>query len=393
MEISFNDTATAYAYKSSAALRNANFIFSTVNNPFTCSLATGTVKLGLKIGLPIEGIVKKTIFSHFCGGESISKSLSTVDKLGLSGVRTILDYSVEGGNNESGFDDTLQEVLKTIDNAANKKNIPFAVFKMTGLASVALLEKIQAGQTISKVEQMAFERISERVETICGSAHDYSVPVLIDAEETWIQDVIDDLAYKMMAKFNKKKSIVFNTYQLYRTESLTNLRKALDRAVANGFYLGAKLVRGAYMEKERERAKLLGYPSPIHADIQATNKAFNNALNLCKEKIEKISVICGSHNECSTQYLADLMSQFNIENNDPRIWFSQLYGMSDHISFNLAKAGYNVAKYLPYGPIKSVMPYLLRRAEENTSVTGQSSRELVMIRKEIKRRKTIESIS
>jgi proline dehydrogenase len=391
MKTSFSDTATAYAYKTNGELQNANFIFSTVNHPLLCSIATNAVKLGLKIKLPIDWIIKKTVFSHFCGGDTIKNSYGVVVKLAASGVGTILDYSVEGATTELGFDATASEILKTIDNAKASRHVPFAVFKMTGIASANLLEKIQNNTNLSDDEQQAYNRIEERVDKICREAQQADVPILIDAEESWIQETIDSLVYKMMAKYNGEKTVVFNTYQLYRTTSLMNLQNAYQLASENNYHLGAKLVRGAYMEKERERAVALGYPSPIQPDLNSTNNAFNNALKFCIENISQISMICGSHNEESNRYLTELMSQHNIEYDDPRVWFSQLYGMSDNISFNLAKSRYNVAKYVPYGPVTSVMPYLLRRAAENTSVAGQSSRELRMVRAEIRRRKLVKA--
>jgi proline dehydrogenase len=307
--------------------------------------------------------------------------------LGAFGVVEILDYSVEGEKSEKGFDQTTEELLRTIDKAKGSKHIPFSVFKVTGLASSELLEKIQNNAELSNDDKAAFERVRSRVDRICRKAYDNKVLVLVDAEETWIQEPIDDLAYEMMRKYNKEQAIVFNTYQLYRTESLGNLKKAHQTAVDNNYYLGAKVVRGAYMEKERDRAEKMGYPSPIQPNKDSSDKAFNEALDFCIDHIDRISVMCGSHNEYSNLYLTQLMAKNGIAKNDSRVWFAQLFGMSDNISFNLARAGYKVAKYVPYGPVRAVMPYLFRRAAENTSVAGQSSRELTMIKKELKRRK------
>lgn len=386
-EISLDNTAIAFSYKSNTELRKANFIFSTVNHPWISALATGAVKAALSLRLPIDGIIRKTVFDHFVGGISIQDSEDVIQKLAAFGVGTILDYSVEGEKSEPGFELTLNELLRTIDKAKTSSHIPFSVFKVTGLGSTELLAKIQAGEKLSDSEKTAYEQLKERVDKICKKAYENKVPVLVDAEETWIQDPIDALADEMMAKYNKEKPIVFNTYQLYRTASLANLHQAHKKATANNYYLGAKVVRGAYMEKERHRAEKMGYPSPIYPTKEATDKAFNDALLFCVTHLDKIAVMCGSHNEYSNLYLTELMKQNGIKKEDPRVWFAQLYGMSDNISFNLAKAGYRVAKYVPYGPVRAVMPYLLRRAAENTSVAGQSSRELLMIRKELKRRK------
>ena len=386
-EISLDNTAIAFSYKSNTELRKANFIFSTVNHPWISALATGAVKAALSLRLPIDGIIRKTVFDHFVGGISIQDSEDVIQKLAAFGVGTILDYSVEGEKSEPGFELTLNELLRTIDKAKTSSHIPFSVFKVTGLGSTELLAKIQAGEKLSDSEKTAYEHLKERVDKICKKAYENKVPVLVDAEETWIQDPIDALADEMMAKYNKEKPIVFNTYQLYRTASLANLHQAHKKATANNYYLGAKVVRGAYMEKERHRAEKMGYPSPVYPTKEATDKAFNDALLFCVTHLDKIAVMCGSHNEYSNLYLTELMKQNGIKKEDPRVWFAQLYGMSDNISFNLAKAGYRVAKYVPYGPVRAVMPYLLRRAAENTSVAGQSSRELLMIRKELKRRK------
>jgi proline dehydrogenase len=385
-KISFENTAVAFRYKSDAALRKANFIFSMVNHPWISSIATSLVRLAFRMHLPIDGIIRKTAFDHFCGGESIATSQKVVGQLAQYNVRTILDYSVEGEKSEEGFDRTLSETLRTVDNAKGSVDLPFSVFKVTGLASFELLEKVHRKDLLTEAEEAAFMRVKQRIKTVCEAGYRNNVPILIDAEETWIQDPIDKIVYEMMALFNKERAMVYNTYQMYRTDSLKNLREAYHLATMNGYFMGAKLVRGAYMEKERERAEKMGYPSPIYADKAGTDNAFNNALLFCIENKQRISVMCGSHNEYSNHFLTVMMEKHSMKNNDPRVWFAQLYGMSDNISFNLAKEGYLVAKYVPYGPVRSVMPYLLRRAEENTSVAGQSSRELTMIRKELARR-------
>lgn len=385
-KVSFEDTDVAFAYKSDEDLRKANFIFSLVNHPWVSFLATAFVRIALRIGLPITGVIRRTAFNHFCGGESIEESERVIQILGRYGVRTILDYSVEGEKSEAGFDATLHEILKTLEKARQAPHIPFCVFKVTGLASGLLLEKVNRGDALSAAEKTAFGRVHERVNRICETAHNYGVPVLIDAEETWIQEPVDALADEMMARYNRKEAIVYNTYQMYRMHAMDNLIHDYHDAVNREYHLGAKLVRGAYMEKERQRAKKQGYPSPIQPDKAATDNAFNEALAFCIQHINHINVMCGSHNEYSNALLAGLMAKEKLAANDTRIWFAQLYGMSDNISFNLAKAGYNVVKYVPYGPVKAVMPYLLRRAAENTAVQGQSSRELTMIREELKRR-------
>ena len=387
-EVSFDNTAVAFRYKSDKELRKAHFIFSIVNHPWMSSLAQRLVKTALTLRLPVLGIIRGTVFQHFCGGESIEAAESTILHLGNYSVSTILDYSVEGEKSEEGFDATMREVLHTLEKARNRKEIPFCVFKVSGIADVALLEKVQRCDTISDEEISALERIRNRIDKICSRAYEYDVPVLIDAEETWIQDVIDTLTNEMMERYNRESAIVYNTIQLYRTIGYKKLREGFHSAAMHNYFLGVKLVRGAYMEKERERADENGYESPVFPDKEGTDDAFNKALVFCMDNKQRISMMCGSHNEYSNYYLTMLMEKYNVMPNDRHVWFAQLYGMSDNISFNLARAGYNVAKYVPYGPVKSVMPYLFRRADENTSVSGQSSRELLLIKKELQRRKS-----
>lgn len=387
-KIHFDDTEVAFSYKSDRELKKANFIFSLVNNPFVSSIATGLAKVGLALKLPVKGLIRSTVFEHFCGGETIDQSNSTIQTLFKFNVGTILDYSAEGEHNEAGFDKTKDEILKTFDKAKDNPAIPFCVFKSTGLVNADVLEKVQSKQNLSEEEATAFEHFKQRVDAICAKAHAYKVPILMDAEDSWIQNPIDELSYAMMQKYNQEKAIVFNTYQMYRIDMLDNLRNAFHNAAMHNYYLGVKMVRGAYMEKEAERAEKMNYPNPIHPNKEATDDSFNKGLGFCVDNKQRVSLMCGSHNEYSNQYLAVLMEKHSMKNNDPRIWFAQLMGMSDNISFNLVKAGYNVAKYVPYGPVELVMPYLIRRAEENTSVAGQSSRELTLIRKELARRKS-----
>jgi proline dehydrogenase len=385
--VKFDDTSVAFSYKSDRELKKANFIFSLINHPFISSVATNAVQLGLALHLPIKGLIKNTVFDHFCGGENITESEKTVANLSRFHVGAILDYSVEGAETEEGFDSTLREILLTFDKAKGNPSIPFCVFKVTGLGLMDTLEKVQSKKTLTNEEEAELERVKNRFALICKKAYDTQVPVLVDAEDSWIQDVIDTMAYDMMLKYNKEKAIVFNTFQMYRSDMLNNLKDAFHKATMNNYYLGVKMVRGAYMEKEAERAAKKGYSNPIHATKEATDESFNKGLAFCVDNKQRITFMCGSHNEYSNLYLTVLMEKHGMKPNDERVWFGQLLGMSDNISFNLAKAGYNVAKYVPYGPVDAVMPYLIRRAAENTSVAGQSSRELTMIRKELARRK------
>ena len=384
---SFSNTELAFASKSDNQLRKAYYLFKIVNNNTIASIATFSAKLGLGVRLPIKGIIKKTVFEHFCGGETIDECKQTSEQLAQFNVKSILDYSVEGKATEEAFDHTLAETLRTIENARGNENVPYAVFKPTGIGSDKLMEKAQLGNELTKEEADALERLKARYETLCQAAYDNDVRLLIDAEHSWYQDFLDDLINGLMEKYNKERAIVFNTYQMYRWQSLDNIKKAHNLATHKGYFLGAKLVRGAYMEVERERALEKGYKDPICIDKKATDESYNGGLRYIVENINNIELFNGSHNEFSNYYITELMATAGLANDDKRIWNVQLFGMSDNISFVLADAGYNVAKYLPYGPVKYVMPYLIRRAQENTSVGGQSSRELTMLSEEMKHRK------
>lgn len=387
--ISFDNTEIAFKGKSNKDLKRAHQLFGLIANPKLVKIGGKLTNLALKLHLPIKGIIKKTIFKQFCGGETISECNKTIHSLGQYGVGTILDYSIEGIEGEAFFDATAKEIIKTIEKAHGNKNIPFAVFKITGIARFKLLEKCNdITYIISNEEQKEYNKVVARVDEICKVAHDLNVPIFIDAEDFCIQDTIDRLATLMIKKYNTEKAIVYNTIQLYRHDRLVYLKSELEKAKQEKYKYAVKLVRGAYMEKERARAKENKYPSPIQKDKKASDHDYNAALQYCVENISNCSICAGTHNEESSHYLVYLMEQNNLEKSNPSIYFAQLLGMSDHISFNLADAGYNVAKYVPYGPINDVMPYLMRRAEENTSVAGQTGRELNLIQKEIKRRKT-----
>lgn len=387
--LSFEDTSIAFAHKSNNELRKMYWLFALMNRRWMVKTGTGFVKFAFKFRLPIvKWAVKNTVFAHFCGGQSIEDSQKTIDTLTKFSIGTILDYSVEGEKTEKSFEQTTQETILTIEKAAQQpEKIPFCVFKVTGVVAFDILAKVQAKEQLNEVEQQAWQKAQERVDKICRKAYEKNVRIFIDGEETWIQDTIDELAYAMMAKYNKEVATVYNTYQMYRVASLDNLKQAHQEAEKNSYWLGAKLVRGAYMEKERARAEEKGYADPIQPNKAASDKDFDAAVTFCVEQRNRIALCAGTHNEQSSLLLTQLMTQHNISKKDPNIYFSQLFGMSDHISFNLAKAGYNVAKYVPYGPIASVMPYLIRRADENTSVAGQSSREFMLIQTEQKRRK------
>ncbi|WP_200974225.1 proline dehydrogenase family protein [Echinicola sp. 20G] len=387
--ISFENTEIAFASRTDVELKKMYLIFAVMDSNLAVKLGTGLADVAFKLKLPIKGIMKKTMFGHFCGGESIEDCSKSIGELKQYGIGTILDYSVEGKGTEKSYDFTRDEILRTIERSAGATEIPFTVFKVTGLGSYKIMTKVQAGQKLNAKEQEAFERLKDRVDALCKSAYEHDVRIMIDGEESWFQDVIDDLAYEAMEKYNKEKAIVYNTYQMYRKDMLGLLKAAHQEAEIKGYHVGAKLVRGAYMEKERDRAEDMGYQSPIQDTKEDSDKDYNAALKFSIENKDRIYLVSGSHNELSNIILTELMNLHGLKPEDKRVFFAQLYGMSDNISYNLAFAGYNVAKYVPYGPVESVMPYLYRRAAENTSVAGQSSREFELIKNEIARRAAI----
>ncbi|WEK20703.1 MAG: proline dehydrogenase family protein [Candidatus Pedobacter colombiensis] len=385
--LNFDDTEIAFRNKSNNELNAAYWLFKLISSNFLTKIGPPITNFFLNIGLPIKGVIKATIFKHFCGGETIAECEHTIEQLATGQVGTILDYSVEGEEEEAVFDFTCAEIIRTIERAAGDKRIPITVFKVTGIGRFGLLEKLDAKKELTSAEQAEFEKVKQRCEKICRTAFDKNVPIMVDAEETWIQDTIDELAIDMMRLFNQKSIIVYNTYQMYRHDKLADMKADHLIAKASGFILGVKMVRGAYMEKERKRAEEMGYPSPIQPDKAASDRDYDASLIYCMEHINEIAFVCGTHNENSCRVLAQLLDKYQIAHNHPHVYFAQLLGMSDNLSFNLSDAGYNVTKYVPYGPIKAVMPYLFRRAQENTSIAGQTSRELGLIIKEKQRRR------
>jgi proline dehydrogenase len=384
----FENTEIAFRSKNDADLNRAFWLFKIIGNPSVVKFGKWATNLALSINLPIDPIIKKTIFKQFCGGTTIQDCEQTIQQLSSYNIGTILDYSVEGKIKEEDFEKTTDEIIATIVRASKDTKIPYAVFKVTGIATFSLLEKANSIENeLTENEKKSFASIVSRVDRICKSGFDCGIPVFIDAEESWIQDTIDRLAQTMMAKYNKDKAIVFNTIQMYRHDRLDFLMKVIHDSKINGYHYGIKLVRGAYMEKERARALQMNYPSPIQPNKGSTDNDYNKALSVILENFNHLSLCAGTHNEESSLLLTELLEKFNVNKDDQRIYFAQLLGMSDHISYNLSSEGFNVAKYVPYGPIKEVLPYLLRRADENTSVAGQTSRELSLLSKEKERRK------
>jgi proline dehydrogenase len=402
--ISFDNTEFAFEYKSDKELKKARFLFASMGKPWLVKLGTRLTPWTIKAGLPVNGLIRNTIFSQFVGGETLEETAVVAKKLSKYKVQVILDYGVEGGDDgEKGFDHSTEEFIRVIKYASTQPNIPFMSIKVTGFARFALLEKLDdmmtkgAGTLMKRYlkaidnlpadEREEWHRVRRRMMYICETAAASNVGVLVDAEETWIQDPVDALTILMMDSFNKEKIVVYNTIQLYRHDRLKFLKDSHEAATERNFILGAKIVRGAYMEKERKRAEEKNYPSPIQPDKESTDRDYNDGLTFCIDHIDRIALIVASHNEHSNLLATELLQQKGQPLNHPHVHFSQLYGMSDNITFNLAHAGCSVSKYLPFGPIKDVIPYLMRRAQENTSVKGQTGRELGLIKKELQRRK------
>ncbi|MFC4261992.1 proline dehydrogenase family protein [Ferruginibacter yonginensis] len=403
--ISFDNTEYAFAYKSNKELKKAHFLFSSMGKPWLVNMGLSLMPKAIKWNIPFtKSIIKQTIFSQFVGGETLQETAPVAQKLGAYNVEVILDYGVEGGEEgESGFDHAADEFIKVIDYATTQQNIPFMSIKVTGLVRFGLLEQIDAAMSkaegtlmkryenaiaqLSDIERVEWQKVVARVVRICKAGSDKKVGVLVDAEETWIQDPVDALTILMMDQFNTTNAVVYNTIQLYRHDRLAFLKDSYEAAMSRSFVLGVKLVRGAYMEKERKRAAEKNYPSPIQPNKESSDNDYNAAVAFCIEHIEQIAVIVASHNEYSNLRATQLLDAKGLPHNHPHIHFSQLYGMSDNITFNLAKSGCSVSKYLPFGPIEDVIPYLMRRAQENSSVAGQTGRELGLIKKELARRK------
>jgi proline dehydrogenase len=384
--LSFEDTKIAFASKNNFQLKKSYWIFATMNQNWLVNLGTFFIKLFLFLHFPIKKVIKSTIFAQFCGGETIDGCESTIQELEKAKIGTILDYSVEGEESEKSFQKTKEEILKTIRKSAENPAIPFAVFKVTGIFKAEFLEIAQTEAGLSEEDQENFDHSKELFGEICQLAYDLNVRLFIDAEESWIQTTIDRLTYEMMAKYNQKTAIIYNTFQMYRHDMLANLQEAIAAAKENNYLLGVKLVRGAYLEKERQKAHEEEYSEPLHVCKEDTDKDYDLGVELCLKHLDHVHFCMGTHNEASCLRLCDAMNALQIAQNHPHIYFAQLLGMSDNISYNLAASGYNVAKYVPYGPVDTVMPYLFRRAEENSSIAGQTSREFALLQKEVNRR-------
>lgn len=383
----FDNTEIAFKLKSDSELERAYFLFKMISIEPLVKIGTTVTKFALNLNLPVEGLIRSTVFDHFCGGVNEKDCMPTVEKLYEAGVYSVLDFSVEGKEEEAQFDATAEKVVELTHFAQNKKSMPFSVFKPTGFGKFEIFRKITEKETLSKGEEDQWQKIIRRFDSVSTAAFDCNISLLIDSEQSWMQDAADFLCEEMMAKYNGQKAVVFNTLQCYRWDRLDYLKKEHQKAKAGGYKLGFKVVRGAYLEKENERALEKGYPTPICGSKKETDDNFDEVMRYIMSNLDDISLFVGTHNEMSTHLAMELMEEMKIDKLDRRMWFGQLYGMSDHITFNLGERGYNVGKYIPFGPVKDVMPYLIRRAEENTSVAGQTSRELSLLQKEKQRRK------
>ena len=383
-----DNTKNGFSLKSNFELKKAYFLFKIISNKSLTNIGKKALELSLKLRLPILFLVKGTVFEQFCSGESLDESYKTVERLYDKNVKSYLHFSVEGLENEESYDTSLNEVIDSIEFVAKKNILDFTVFKPTAIASSKILQKVSENKSLDNNEQGLYDKILSRFDTICNFAHKKGVKILVDAEESWIQDSIDEIVLRMMIKYNKEESMVFNTSQMYRHDRLDYLKRLKDIAEKERFFVGIKLVRGAYIEKENKRAIKNNYRSPICDSKKLTDLNFNEGASFILSNLNIFSLFSGTHNEESIYNIIDLMKSNKVNNSNQKVWFGQLYGMSDNISFNLANEGFNAIKYLPFGPIKEVIPYLIRRADENTSVKGQTSRELELIKSELKRRKT-----
>lgn len=383
----FDNTEIAFRVKSDSELKRAHFLFKMIGSESLVKMGSNLALFSLRVKLPVKGIIRKTVFDHFCGGETEQEALPVVESLYKHGVYSVFDYAIEGKEEEEQFDATTKKIIELTELATKNKAMPFAVFKPTGIGRFKIWQKVSESIRLRPEEEEEWDRIRERYDLICSTAHRLGVTLLIDAEHSWMQDAADDLCEEMMVKYNTERPIVFGTLQCYRWDRLDYLKEQHKRAKEKGYKLGYKIVRGAYLEVENERAKEFSYKSPICATKEETDKMFNDVMRYMLDHIEDIHLYNGTHNEESSYLCTQIMAEKGLANDDKRVWFGQLYGMSDHISFNLAEQGYNTSKYLPFGPIEDVMPYLIRRAEENTSVAGQTGRELMLIERERARRK------
>ncbi|RLZ06591.1 proline dehydrogenase family protein [Faecalibacter macacae] len=385
----FDNTEHAFSSKSDAELKKAHYLFQLIGSSTLTNFGTLFFKLPFAVNIPlVKPVIRETIYKQFVGGETAEQGVEVAKDLYKYGVSSILDYSVEGQTEESEFDHVKDVMLHLVTLAKNNPEIPFVVFKPTAFGRIELFEKVGKKQELNVEEQKRWESVRSRFDEVCKAGFEADVNIMIDAEETWMQDSADDLTDEMMVKYNVKRPLIWNTLQMYRHDRLAYLKKMFEKAEREGYYLGYKVVRGAYMEKERARAQAEGYPSPIQPSKEASDRDYNAAVRFIVENHERFGLFAGSHNEYSCELLIKLMNEKGIKASDRNFWFGQLFGMSDNISFNIAHLGFNIAKYLPYGPIKEVMPYLIRRAQENTSVAGQTGRELGLIKKELERRKS-----
>lgn len=384
--IDLNNTKNGFAGYTDSELRKSLLLFRMIANPNLARFGPKIASLSLKLGFPVRSLIKDSLFGQFCGGETLEECLPKIEKLGANGVGTILDFATEAVTDEEGFDRVFEHVAETVELAGKNPHVPFAVFKPTGLGDSRILTKVDAGETLNPKENRAYERFLERCHDLCKLASERKVKILIDAEESWFQDTVDEMATNMMQAFNQSEFVVYNTLQMYRHDRFDYLKRLAVHARKEGFRLGFKLVRGAYLEKETDYAEENGLPNPMQSSKQATDNDFNLASEYCLDHIDEIAFCAGTHNDVSIEKIVSRMQSLKIAPDDTRVYFAQLYGMSDNLSFNLSRSGYLACKYLPFGKLEELLPYLARRAQENSSLKGQTGRELAMIQEELKRR-------
>ncbi|WP_040574537.1 proline dehydrogenase family protein [Pontibacter sp. BAB1700] len=380
------DLKIAFSNKTDEELKLAHFLFRMMGKPTLVKLGGIATVWALKLGLPIKGLVKNTIYRHFCGGETAQQAQLAIRRMAKAKVYTVLDYAAEAKEDEDGFDYVLDEIMRNIRLAKVTGEIPYISVKLTGIGSRDIFQKLQEGELLTAEETAAFQRTENRLDLICKAAFEANITVYIDAEESWLQQAMDELAEKMMLRYNEHRAVVFNTLQMYRTDRIAYLTDLLKRSEGYDVVLGIKIVRGAYIEKEQERAAEYGYPSPVFSIKADTDHSFDKAIDICLQNLHRVELCAATHNEASTRYLVNQINRRGIADHRKCIYFSQLYGMSDNLTYNLASAGFNASKYLPYGDVATTLPYMIRRAEENTSIAGQMGRELSLLEAEMKRR-------
>lgn len=379
---------SAFSHYSISQLRRTKVLFKILQNPLVSWFSGFVPHIPILLRLPfVKSLIKHYIFSHFCGGEDWKEVHQSALKLQKQNILSSLDYSVECKQTEQDYETTKKVLLNVLEEAKNLSHIPFCVLKITGLGRFALLEKIHNGQTLSDNEKAEWQRVQSRFDSICEKAVDCNTKLLVDAEESWIQKPIDNIVKRAMKRHNQNEPMIYNTYQLYLKAKYEQLKTDWEKAKEKGYILGSKLVRGAYMEKETKRAVKMHLPNPIQPSKAKCDQDFNDSLKFCLKHIDDFGIYIGTHNIESTQKARQLMQEYGIAKSDERVFFSQLLGMREILSYELAQQDYLVSKYTPFGKIAEVIPYLLRRIQENSSVKDQLNDEIKVITRELENQK------